>query len=121
MQKPISINFGELDWQPHPTIPGIQTKFIDNSAAFPPRDLLIATVAIDSEIPWHVHETDSELAYVIHGDGILLYSADQSLQDVAEFPIPTGSAVIVPPNVWHCVCNTGGSELRLLAAHMRQT
>ncbi len=119
MQTPISINFAQLDWQDHPSIAGIQSKFVQNDSPFPPLDVLIATVAADGEIPWHVHETNSELAYVLQGEGILFYSADKSLESRAEIPLPTGSAIVVPPAVWHRVQNTGSGDLLLFASHMR--
>ena len=120
MQPPVSVDFAQLDWQAHPSIAGIQTKFVQNDSPFPPIDLLIATVAAGGEIPWHVHESDSELAYVLQGEGILRYSADESHENAAEIPLPTGSAVIVPPSVWHHVQNTGGVDLLLFASHIRQ-
>ena len=118
MHTPFTINFDELPWQAHPTIAGIETKFFQNEAAFAPRDVLVATVTENGEIPWHVHATDSELAYVLQGSGTLSYAPDESHEPSFEIALHAGAAIVVPPTVWHRVLNMGAEDLLIFAIHM---
>ena len=72
--SPLSAAFDTIDWQPHPTLAGIEIKLLQNKADFSPKDVMLARVAPLSEIPWHVHLADSEIAFVVRGTGVL-YSA----------------------------------------------
>jgi mannose-6-phosphate isomerase-like protein (cupin superfamily) len=117
VKTPVTIDLDHIPWQPHPTIPGIHVRAFQNEADFSPTDILIARVAADGEIPWHVHDTESEIAYVLQGAG-LLYSAESEERDpVAEAPMSRGQAVIIPPELWHSVHNTGTEEMIILAIH----
>ena len=117
MQSPLSADFGTLDWQPHPTLAGIEIKLLPNKAGFSPKDLMVARVAASGEIPWHVHPNDSEIAYVVQGTGILLSAENEAHESFSETPMSLGNAVVVPPSVWHCVKNTGSGDLLLFASH----
>lgn len=121
MIAPISIDLERLDWQPHPTIPGIEIKLFQNEIGLSPVDVLIARVAAQSEIPWHVHATDSEIAYGLQGTGILYCALDEAHRTVSETSLTSGSAVIVPPGLWHAVRNTGDDDLLIFAAHTPQS
>lgn len=121
MDTPVSINFEQLTWQPHPTIAGIEIKLLQNDTGFSPTDVLIATVAEQGEIPWHVHETDSEIAYVVQGTGTLYCAADESHKSATETAMTAGNAVIVPPGLWHSVHNIGDGDLLIFAAHTPQS
>ncbi len=117
MTKPVAVNFNELDWTPHPTISGIQVKLVPNEAPFSPADMVVAGVAIQGEIPWHVHERHAEIAYVVKGEGHLYCAETQSGVVTSEAPMPTGSAVIVPAGLWHMVKNVGTGDMLLFATH----
>ena len=121
MISPLSIDLEHLDWQPHPTLPGIDIKLFKNEASFPPVDVLVARVAIQGEIPWHVHPTDSEIAYGLQGRGILYCAADEAHETVSETAMSCGGVVIVPPGVWHAVRNTGEEDLLIFATHTPQS
>jgi mannose-6-phosphate isomerase-like protein (cupin superfamily) len=117
MSNPVSVNFNELPWKPHPTINGIEVKLVPNEAPFSPVDVLVATVAKDGEIPWHVHERHAEIAYVVKGEGILYCAETQGGEVTSEAPMPTGSAVVVPAGLWHSVKNVGSEDMFLFASH----
>src|SRR5947207_14708444 len=73
-----SVNLEQIPWQPHPTIPGVLTKIFENRASPPYADVMLAQVAVGGAIPWHVHENASETAYVLQGEGTLIYARDKS-------------------------------------------
>jgi len=118
-QSPLSAAFDTLDWQPHPTLAGIEIKLLQNKADFSPKDVMLARVAPSGEIPWHVHPNDSEIAYVVQGTGILLSAENETHESFSEMPMSLGNAVVVPPGVWHCVKNVGNQDLLLFASHTR--
>src|SRR5438046_1497907 len=72
------VNLEQIPWQPHPTIPGVLTKVFENRASHPHVDVMLAQVAVGGAIPWHVHENASETAYVLKGEGKLIYARDKS-------------------------------------------
>lgn len=117
MPAPITIDFDSLPWILHPTIGGIYVKAFQNKAAFAPTDFLIARVDAGGEIPWHVHETDSEIVYVLQGAGRLHSAADEQRSQVADTPMQAGQGIVIPPGVWHGVHNTGDETLLVVAIH----
>ncbi|MFP4323002.1 MAG: cupin domain-containing protein [Anaerolineales bacterium] len=118
MRPPITqIDFNHLAWSDHPTLAGVQTKLVPH-AGFPPDDVLLARVAPDGEIPWHVHPQQSEFAYVLSGNGEIYGKAAESDPAGDALPLATGRAVVVPPDCWHSVRNTGADDLILLALHL---
>lgn len=117
MNAPVAVNFNELPWKPHPTISGIQVKLVPNEAPFSPADMVMAGVAAQGEIPWHVHERHAEIAYVVKGEGILYCAEHEGGEVTSESPMPSGSAVIVPAGLWHTVKNAGADDMLLFATH----
>ncbi|MBZ0289744.1 MAG: cupin domain-containing protein, partial [Anaerolineae bacterium] len=82
---------------------------------------LIACVAVGGEIPWHVHETASETAYVLVGQGLLKYAQHDKNNPVSEVFIKAGVALTIPGGWWHTVLNTGDVPLELFAFHTPPT
>ncbi|MBZ0297705.1 MAG: cupin domain-containing protein [Anaerolineae bacterium] len=117
MKNPINVDFEDLEWQPHPTIPGIEIKLFQNTSDFSPVDVMIARVAQHGEIPWHVHETNTEITYVLQGSGILYGAEDEKHEVVSATPMDAGGTVVVPPGLWHSVENTGDGDLLIFASH----
>jgi quercetin dioxygenase-like cupin family protein len=117
MQFPVSIDLEQIAWTPHPTIAGIQIKVFQNAADVRPTDVMVARVDAQGEIPWHVHATDMEIAYVLRGKGILHYTASQEREQVSQAPMNPGSAVIVPPGIWHSVKSSGEEDMLIFCTH----
>lgn len=117
MDTPIRADLGQLDWQPHPTIPGIEIKLFQNEHDCSPVDVIVARVAKQGDIPWHVHPENAEIAYVMQGTGILLSAPDEAHETASETPMTPGSAVVVPPGLWHSVRNTGDGDMLIFASH----
>ena len=116
---PLSADFDGIDWQPHPTLAGIEIKLLQNKAEFSPKDMMIARVAQSSEIPWHVHAADSEIAFVVRGTGILYSAANEAHELPSETPLSAGNAIAIPPGRWHCLKNVGNEDLLVFASHTR--
>ena len=121
MDQPHIQNMDQVEWQPHPTIPGILTKVFENREHNPLVDVLIARVAVSSEIPWHVHHQASETAYVLAGQGILKYAAPDQRDTVFESRLQAGVALTIPSGWWHMVFNIGTVPLELFALHSPPT
>jgi mannose-6-phosphate isomerase-like protein (cupin superfamily) len=117
VQTPIAIDFDAIPWQLHPTISGIYVKAFPNNASFAPTDVLIARVDTDGEIPWHVHETDTEIAYMFQGRGTLYSAPGENREQVAETAMIAGQSLLIPPGLWHSVRNIGDSDIIVLAIH----
>ncbi len=126
VNKIVDIELADLEsmpWMPHPTIPGVTTRFREVSlATHPVVDTMIARVEPEKWIPWHRHGESAELAYVIEGIGRLWEtdSADcgESGSDGAEArDLRPGSALFIPVGACHAVENIGTSYLIIFAAH----
>jgi mannose-6-phosphate isomerase-like protein (cupin superfamily) len=97
------------------------TKVFENRLHNPLVDVLIASVAVSNEIPWHVHDEASETAYVLAGQGILKYAAPHQRDVTAETPLHPGVVLTIPSGWWHMVVNVGVSSLELFAFHSPPT
>ena len=119
MKDPVVIPFDDLSWIPHPSISGIEIKLFNNSAAFSPSDLMVAKVETGSVIPWHVHEEEAEIAYMLIGEGTLYYAETEAHDPAYEKHITAGKGLIIPPGTWHSLVNTGAEGVHILALHTR--
>ncbi len=55
----------------------------------------------------HRHARTEELYYVLQGEGLM--TVDQEKKAVGR-----GDAVLIPPGSWHCITNSGDSDLVFL-------
>jgi mannose-6-phosphate isomerase-like protein (cupin superfamily) len=78
---------------------------------------MLARVTPLSEIPWHVHLADSEIAYVVRGMGVLYSALNEAHEALSETPLSAGNAIVVPPGLWHCLKNVGSEDLLVFASH----
>jgi len=117
--EPVTVQLENIPWTPHPTIPGIEIRMFQNPEPFSPSDVLIARIEAGSKIPWHVHEQESEIAYILQGSATL-YTAPAKPEDspaVTESDFVEGVAGVIPPGLWHSVVNTGDATVLILALH----
>jgi mannose-6-phosphate isomerase-like protein (cupin superfamily) len=121
MNEPHIQDMDRVEWQAHPTLQGVVTKVFENQLHNPLVDVLIARVAVSSEIPWHVHDQANETAYVLTGQGILKYAAPDQRDNVFEAPLQAGVALTISSGWWHMVSNTGSAPLELFALHSPPT
>src|SRR5258708_38782396 len=84
----------DVPWQAHPTIAEVMTKVFESRDSHPEADVLLAQVAPDGKIPWHVHEAASETAYVVQGEDVVMCAPDKDhRQTPHEAPLSQGSAL----------------------------
>lgn len=117
MQEPIIIKFDEIDWAPHPTIPGVETRMFINQASFAPVDALLVRLGPGGDIPWHVHEADTEIVYTLQGRSLLLCKEHESAEEVKQYESLAGRGLIVPSGVWHSVQNPYDETMIGFAIH----
>lgn len=117
MDKVLLTYFNDVAWQIHPTLAGVKTKVQRNDSAFSPSDVLLASLDSKQDIPWHVHATESELAYFLQGTGLLHTSHDEGKSIADTLQIFGGTAVMIPPGLWHMVSNIGEDTLLVFASH----
>lgn len=121
MDQPRIQDMDRVEWQAHPTLQGVVTKVFENHLHNPLVDVLIARVAVSSEIPWHAHDQASETAYVLMGQAILKYAAPNQRDAIFESPLQAGVALTIPIGWWHSVLNVGTVPLELFALHSPPT
>lgn len=117
MTTPKVLHLDDIAWQPHPVIPGIQTRVFQNAASLPEANVLLARVEPGGAIPWHVHEISGETAYVVAGAGVIQYAPTDDQTQSEESPLRAGAALTMPSGWWHTVINTGDVPLLLFAFH----
>ena len=116
------LQFNDVDWKPHPTIPGVMTKVFEGRDTNPQADVLLAQVLPGGTLPWHVHELASETAYIVQGAGVLLCAPDSDHRDTASRnDLALNSVATIQAGVWHSVVNAADVPLILYAFHTPPT
>jgi quercetin dioxygenase-like cupin family protein len=103
-----------LAFQEDTRFPGIGVKLLESRATHPTTSVVIARVAPGGAIPQHTHAVETETAYVLSGQGMLI-------TDAAEYVFEPGIAVTIPPGLAHRLVNTGAAPLEILAVHSPPT
>ena len=85
-----------LDPQTHPEAKASFAKF---------------TLGIGGALPMHKHEKTEEIAYILSGEGIVLYYENGEIQEI---PISAGYVWYNPLAAWHSVRNTGIEPLTMV-------
>jgi oxalate decarboxylase/phosphoglucose isomerase-like protein (cupin superfamily) len=117
MQEPTIIKFDELDWTRRPAFPGVEARIFTNEASFAPTDAMLARLEPGREIPWHVHETDTEVVYTLQGRSLLLCAEHEGAEEVIQYESLAGRATIIPPGLWHSVQNPFDETMIAFAIH----
>lgn len=107
-------SFPQMAWQPHPTLDGVQSKRIETGV---PHDVLLAQVASQNEIPWHVHPEWVEVAYILNGQGLLRTSPHKTHEPYQEYAVKAGEVMVIPAGLWHCVINPHDTPMEIFAIH----
>lgn len=106
-----------VDWIDHPRFAGLQIKGLEGRATHPHLSFMLVRVAAGGVIPRHVHETETETAYVVSGRGELCLGVDESGAASEVVAWQPGSGATIPPGLYHSVQNTGDTPLEILAIH----
>ena len=111
MEKPHVYRSGAVEWQPHPTLPGIRVRSLENQQTWPEASVTLVEVAPGGVIVEHLHQTNFESAYIMTGEGLLHLPE-------GDVPVVAGDGVTVPPQTLHGLENTGAEPMRILAVHI---
>ena len=99
------------DWTPHPRFPSIRTKLFETRATHPWASVMVVEVAVAEGIETHIHDVETETAYFLAGEGLLVHGDEQTV-------VRAGMAVSIPPGLPHSLRNIGDVPLEALAMHM---
>ena len=103
-----------MEWSGHERFPGIRIKELETRATHPLADVLLVRLSPGGVIETHIHEKETETAYVLAGRGELTAGADQIVFE-------PGTGASIPPGVPHRLQNTGDQALELIAIHTPPT
>jgi mannose-6-phosphate isomerase-like protein (cupin superfamily) len=112
--QPHFFDSATIEWQPHATIPGIETKRFETRASYPAASVQLARVAVGGEIGLHTHPVETETAYVLAGEGVIT-------ADGQPHPFKVGIGATIPPGIAHSVSNTGDVPMEIFAIHIPPT
>lgn len=111
MKEPHLFQSAGVKWQPHPTIPGIQMKSLQNRSVSPPASVILVEVSSGGEIIPHMHDENYETAYILSGFTMLTLPS-------GEHRLGSGDGVTVPPGTLHSLRNIGDGPCLILAYHL---
>jgi len=111
MEKPHLYRSSTVEWQPHPTLPGIRVQSLENQCTWSEASVTLVEVAPGGVIVEHLHQTNFESAYILAGEGLLHLPE-------GDVPVFAGDGVTVPPQTLHALENTGSEPMRILAVHI---
>ena len=72
---------------------------------------MVVQVAVAEGIETHIHDTETETAYFLAGEGLCRHGDEQMV-------VKAGMAVSIPPGLPHSLRNIGDVPLEVLAMHM---
>jgi quercetin dioxygenase-like cupin family protein len=100
----------DVTWEAHPRFQALQVKVLEAKATHPHASIMLVKVAAGGEIPEHVHEVETETAYVLSGKAELHV-------DGAAYAFEAGVNVSIPPGARHSVVNGNDEPLMIYAMH----
>lgn len=110
MVEPHFFDVNTTEWTDHPQFAGIRVKGLEGRATHPAFSIMLVQLAPGSAIPMHIHEIETETAYVMTGEGVLTIEG-------VETHLKPGMGVTVRPGTQHNVRCTGSVPLEVLAIH----
>ena len=110
MSIPNIVKVDDLVWEPHPRFAALQVKVLESKATHPYASVMLVKVGVGGVIPEHSHAIETETAYVVAGDGVLIV-------DGIEYPFGAGINASIPVGAKHSVRNIGDAPLMLYAVH----
>ena len=111
MSAPHLFDEAALDWTPHPRFPTILTKALQSRAENEVASVTLVRVDVGGVIDLHIHDVETETAYVLSGEGRLTVGENDHI-------LTAGTGVTIPPGLPHSLTNTGAAPLELYALHM---
>ena len=109
-----SFDTSELDWTSHERFPAIRIKALETRDTHPNASVMLVRLGVGGEIQPHMHEIETETAYVLAGRGELTVETETIV-------FAPGTGATIPPKHVHGLRNTGDTELELIAIHTPPT
>lgn len=100
-----------MEWTAHPLFPEIRIKALETQETHPAASVMLVHVAVGGVIDTHVHEKETETAYVLAGRGRLTLGDDETV-------LEAGTGVTVPAGLPHSLHNSGDVPMELIAVHI---
>ena len=103
-------------WQPHPRFADVQFQQFESRGTHPTGDFSMMRVRLRAggRIDTHLHENETETAYVLAGSGTLTCGAEGK---TTAYPLTVGKGVSIPPRLLHRLQNSGDGDMELIAIH----
>jgi mannose-6-phosphate isomerase-like protein (cupin superfamily) len=100
----------ELEWAESAQFPGVLIKPLETHATHPCARVTLVRLPAGVVIDRHVHEHETETAYVLAGEGVLRCGE-------RETHVRAGMGMTVPARLYHSLRNSGDGPLELYAVH----
>ena len=106
----------DQEWQPHPRFDDVRFQQFESRDSHPTGafSMMRVRVRAGGRIDTHLHETETETAYVLTGSGTLTCGPEGA---TSEHRLEPGSGVSIPPRLLHRLDNTGDGDIELIAIH----
>ncbi|WP_374570706.1 cupin domain-containing protein [Phenylobacterium sp.] len=86
----------QMVWVPHPRFPGVRFSWLmEKARGEAPFDCALVRMSPAAEVFEHVHETESDVLYVLSGAAVM------SVAGVGDIPLRRGAFLRIPPGVAH--------------------
>lgn len=109
-----SFDTNAMEWTAHERFPAIRIKAVETRATHPNASVMLVRLAVGGEIQPHLHEIETETAYVLAGVGELTVE-DETIA------FTRGTGATIPPRHLHRLRNIGDTDLELIAIHTPPT
>ena len=100
-----------MEWGAHERFPYIKAKVLESRATHLWASMMVVQLAVDGVIEPHIHERETETAFILAGQAVLMHGDEQST-------LTAGMGASIPPGTLHSLRNTGEIPLELIAIHM---
>jgi mannose-6-phosphate isomerase-like protein (cupin superfamily) len=111
MQAAHLFDANKMAWTAHPSFSEIRVKVLETRETHPAASVMLVQVDVGGVIKTHVHEKETETAYVLAGRGTLTLGNDETV-------LEAGTGVTIPPGLSHSLHNTGDTPMDLIAVHI---
>lgn len=107
------IDFDKMNYEKKTEFLGGKGDFYTKSSRDASNNIMRDFLAPGASIGYHKHETNSEIIYIIKGNGKVLY-------DNTEMTVGEGQCHYCPKGHFHCLINNSDKELHFFAVVCEQ-
>ena len=102
------INFEEMVETPNPEFKGGKLTFYNKAYSDGFNKMMTGRLEPGASIGLHTHYNDSEIIYILEGEGTVLFDGE-------EYPLHAGECHYCPKGHDHSLINSGGNDLRFFS------